>query len=168
MIGILGLGAVGSQLLQRLNTSIPQIHLFVSGPDRNKVSHLMNRKNLINFCDNFDSYNSGDPIAQISSSWNTWGELMNGVTAPFSDDAQISSVMSYSGDYSLYLNDATGQGRANVSFDLALLPPSLQRMDTKQGIRSKGEQMRAEAAAAVEALRSAAQLLKFRFCNSCS
>ena len=65
---------------------------------------------LINFCDNFDSYNSGDPIAQISSSWNTWGELMNGVTAPFSDDAQISSVMSYSGDYSLYLNDATGQG----------------------------------------------------------
>ena len=35
---------------------------------------------------------------------------MNGVTAPFSDDAQISSVMSYSGDYSLYLNDATGQG----------------------------------------------------------
>ena len=65
---------------------------------------------LINFCDNFDSYNSGDPIAQISSSWNTWGELMNGVTAPFSDDAQISSVMSYSGDYSLYFNDATGQG----------------------------------------------------------
>ena len=52
MIGILGLGAVGSQLLQRLNTSIPQIHLFVSGPDRKKVSHLMNRKNLINFCDN--------------------------------------------------------------------------------------------------------------------
>ena len=65
---------------------------------------------LINFCDNYDSYNSGDPIAQISSYWNTWGELMNGVTAPFSDDAQISSVMSYSGDYSLYLNDATGQG----------------------------------------------------------
>ena len=52
MIGILGLGAVGSQLLQRLNTSIPQIHLFVSGPDRKKVSHLMTRKNLINFCDN--------------------------------------------------------------------------------------------------------------------
>ena len=52
MIGILGLGAVGSQLLQRLNTSIPQIPLFVSGPDRKKVSHLMTRKNLINFCDN--------------------------------------------------------------------------------------------------------------------
>ena len=45
MIGILGLGAVGSQLLQRLNTSIPQTPLFVSEPDRKKVSHLMTRKN---------------------------------------------------------------------------------------------------------------------------
>ena len=52
MIGILGLGAVGSQLLQRLNTSIPQTPLFVSGPDRKKVSHLMTRKNSINFCTN--------------------------------------------------------------------------------------------------------------------
>ena len=52
MIGILGLGAVGSQLLQRLNTSIPQVPMFVSGPDRRKVSHLMTRKNSINFCIN--------------------------------------------------------------------------------------------------------------------
>ena len=52
MIGILGLGAVGSQLLQRLNTSIPHLPLFVSGPDRKKVSPLMTRKNSINFCTN--------------------------------------------------------------------------------------------------------------------
>ena len=50
MIGILGLGAVGSQLLQRLNTSIPDVPLFVSGPDRKKISPAMVRKNSINFC----------------------------------------------------------------------------------------------------------------------
>ena len=48
MIGILGLGAVGSQLLQRLNTSIPQIPLFVSGPDRKK-SLSNDSQNSINF-----------------------------------------------------------------------------------------------------------------------
>ena len=76
---------------------------WTTGPCSNSTS-------LINICDDFDSYNSGDPIAATSPSWNTWGELMNTTTAPFVDDANVSTVMSYSGDYSLYLVDATGQG----------------------------------------------------------
>ena len=40
-------------------------------------------------CDNFDSYPSGTPIAQGSSQWNTWGELMSGLTPPFGDDADV-------------------------------------------------------------------------------
>ena len=54
-------------------------------------------------CDDFDSYAGGDPIAQTSPNWNTWGELMNGTTSPFSDDAVVVTTMSYSGDNSLYL-----------------------------------------------------------------
>ena len=37
------------------------------------------------FCDDFESYVSGDPIAQTSPNWNSWAELMNGVSAPFTD-----------------------------------------------------------------------------------
>ena len=61
-------------------------------------------------CDDFDSYAGGDPIAQTSPNWNTWGELMNGTTSPFADDALVVTTMSYSGDNSLYLLDATGSG----------------------------------------------------------
>ena len=35
---------------------------------------------------------------------------MSGTSAPFADDANIVTTMSYSGDNSLYLVDATGQG----------------------------------------------------------
>ena len=59
----------------------------------------------ITFCDDFEGYQNGDPIAQTSPSWNTWGELMTGTITPFSDDVNISTTMAYSGDFSLYLKD---------------------------------------------------------------
>jgi hypothetical protein len=59
----------------------------------------------ITFCDDFEGYQNGDPIAQTSPSWNTWGELMTGTPIPFADDVNISTTMAYSGDFSLYLKD---------------------------------------------------------------
>ena len=55
------------------------------------------------FCDDFDSYQNGDPIAETSPDWNTWGELMSGTSAPFVDDANVSNILSNSGSNSLYL-----------------------------------------------------------------
>ena len=59
----------------------------------------------ITFCDDFEGYQNGNPIAQTSPSWNTWGELMTGTIIPFADDVNISTTMAYSGDFSLYLKD---------------------------------------------------------------
>ena len=59
----------------------------------------------ITFCDDFETYQNGDPIAETSPSWNTWGELMTGTIIPFADDVNISTTMAYSGDFSLYLKD---------------------------------------------------------------
>jgi len=64
----------------------------------------------MSFCEDFESYTVNDPIAQTSSNWNTWGELMSGNTAPFTDDANVSGAQSYSGSNSLYLIDPTGSG----------------------------------------------------------
>ena len=57
-----------------------------------------------NFCDDFETYSAGDPIAQTSSSWNSWGELMSGLTAPFTDDANVTDLYSNSGSFSLGFN----------------------------------------------------------------
>ena len=43
----------------------------------------------VTFCDDFEGYQNGDPIAQTSTDWNTWGELMSGTTAPFTDEAYV-------------------------------------------------------------------------------
>ena len=59
------------------------------------------------WCDDFESYNVGDPIAQTSSDWNSWAELMNGLTAPFSDDAFVSNTYSNSGSNCLAFNANT-------------------------------------------------------------
>jgi hypothetical protein len=56
------------------------------------------------FCEDFESYNDGDPIAETSSNWNTWGELMSGLTAPFTDDANVTNSISNSGSFSLGFN----------------------------------------------------------------
>ena len=57
-----------------------------------------------NFCEDFESYNSGDPICQTSSNWNSWGELMSGLTAPYTDEAYVSSNYANNGSNSLGFN----------------------------------------------------------------
>ena len=89
------------------------------------ITFIVNGFAQISFCDDFEFYQSGIPIAETSPSWNTWGELMNGTTSPFSDDAAVVTTMSYSGNNSLYLLDATGQGGPQ---DIVLL------FDTTQNI----------------------------------
>ena len=56
------------------------------------------------FCDDFEGYSAGDPIAQTSSNWNSWGELMSGLTAPFTDDAFVTDLYANSGSFSLAFN----------------------------------------------------------------
>jgi hypothetical protein len=60
-------------------------------------------------CEDFESLTVGDPIAENSPSWNTWGELINGTSAPFSDDANVTNILANSGTNSLYF-EATGIG----------------------------------------------------------
>ena len=57
-----------------------------------------------NFCDDFETYSAGDPICQTSPSWNSWGELMSGLTAPFTDDANVTDLYANSGSFSLGFN----------------------------------------------------------------
>ena len=68
----------------------------------------------VTFCEDFEGYQNGDPIAQTSPSWNTWGELMSGTSAPFTDDANVSSVLSSSGINSLYLFSGATQGNQDI------------------------------------------------------
>lgn len=68
----------------------------------------------VTFCDDFEGYQNGDPIAQTSTDWNTWGELMSGTTAPFTDDANISNTLASSGNNSLYLFSGSTQGNQDI------------------------------------------------------
>ena len=76
----------------------------------------------VTFCDDFESLNLGDPIAETSKYWNSWDELMNGATAPFIDDAMISSFQASSGTNSLYFpdNGAAGPEDVLLMFDTTL------------------------------------------------
>ena len=74
-------------------------------------------------CENFDSFQNGDPVAQTLSDWNTWGELMSGTTAPFADDANISNIMSYSGLNSLYLFSGASQGAQDIVLPFGTAAP---------------------------------------------
>ncbi len=44
------------------------------------------------FCDDFELYQNGEPIAETSPNWNSWAELMNGAVAPFADDANVTNL----------------------------------------------------------------------------
>ena len=74
-------------------------------------------------CENFDSFQNGDPVAQTLSDWNTWGELMSGTIAPFTDDANISNIMSYSGLNSLYLFSGASQGAQDIVLPFGTAAP---------------------------------------------
>ena len=77
----------------------------------------------INFCEDFEGYQNGNPIAQTSSDWNTWGELMSGYTAPFTDDANVSNVLSSSGNNSLYLFSGATQGLQDIILSFGSATP---------------------------------------------
>ena len=62
------------------------------------------------FCDDFESYNVNDPIAETSSNWNSWDELENGAVAPFIDDVNINNTQSNSGSNSIYFNGTSNPG----------------------------------------------------------
>jgi len=65
----------------------------------------------ITFCDDFESYQIGDYLAQTSADWETWASIMAPCpTNPCADDAMISDIQSLSGSNSLYLTDAAGLG----------------------------------------------------------
>ena len=65
----------------------------------------------ISFCEDFESYQVGDYIAQSSSDWETWASIMAPCPSnPCADDAMVSNTQSSTGNNSLYLTDATGQG----------------------------------------------------------
>ena len=84
---------------------------------------FLNSNAQINVCENFDSYQNGDPVAQTLLDWNTWGELMTGTTAPFIDDANIDSSVSYSGSNSLYLFSGAIQGAQDVVLPFGAAAP---------------------------------------------
>jgi len=77
----------------------------------------------VTFCEDFEGYQNGNPIAQTSPSWNTWGELMSGTSAPFTDDANVSSVLSSSGINSLYLFSGATQGNQDIILPFGLGTP---------------------------------------------
>lgn len=73
------------------------------------VGSVFSQGTSVSFCDDFEAYQTGDPIAETSSNWNSWGELMSGATAPFADDADVVNTNASSGDLSLYF-EAVGAG----------------------------------------------------------
>ena len=76
----------------------------------------------VTFSEDFESFAAGDPIAETSSSWNSWDELMNGSSAPFIDDARISTLQASSGDNSLYFPPTAAAGPEDIllMFDTTL------------------------------------------------
>ena len=72
------------------------------------VGSVFSQGTSVSFCDNFDSYQNGDPIAATSSDWETWGSITS-PTPPYGDDADVTNILSNSGDFSLYF-EAVGAG----------------------------------------------------------
>jgi hypothetical protein len=56
------------------------------------------------FGEDFESYSSGDLIAQSSNDWNTWSDPNGGAD----DDAEVTDIVSAGGSNSLYLSDDYG------------------------------------------------------------
>ena len=56
------------------------------------------------YMENFDSYNNGDLIAQVSNDWQTWSSPTGGGA----DDAEVSNAQSVSAPNSLHISNANG------------------------------------------------------------
>ena len=61
----------------------------------------------VSFCDDFEGYQNGDPIAQTSTDWETWGSI-SAPTPPYADDANVINTQASSGDNSLYFVSSAG------------------------------------------------------------
>jgi len=61
----------------------------------------------VTFCDDFEGYQNGDPIAQTSTDWETWGSI-SAPNPPYADDANVTSILSSSGSNSLYFVSSAG------------------------------------------------------------
>lgn len=73
------------------------------------------------FCEDFESYSANDPIAQTSDDWETWTSYQS--SAPYFNDANVSSIVSTSGSNSLYFQSSTsGGGPADVIFPFTNAP----------------------------------------------
>ena len=72
------------------------------------VGSVFSQGTSVSFCDNFENYQNGDPIAETSSNWETWGSITS-PTPPYVDDADVTNILSNSGDFSLYF-EAVGAG----------------------------------------------------------
>ena len=67
------------------------------------------------FCDDFESYDDGDPVAESSVYWETWATSYNNwLTPPYIDDTQISSGQSVSGFNALYFPFSSGGGPQDI------------------------------------------------------
>ena len=63
------------------------------------------------YCEDFEGFTIGDPIGESSSVWTTWAANINpGLNPPYSDDVIVDGTQANSGNNSLYLSDATGNG----------------------------------------------------------
>jgi len=67
-------------------------------------------------CENFDSYQNGDPIAATSSNWDLW-------PSPTSTDVSVTNLLSSSGSNSLYLFSGTTQGTQDVVLPFGAAAP---------------------------------------------
>jgi len=72
------------------------------------ISLIINGFAQVSFCDDFDSYQNGDPIAETSSDWETWSSISS-PNPPYVDDANVTNLLSNSGNNSLYF-EAVGAG----------------------------------------------------------
>ena len=75
-------------------------------------------KAQISFCEDFESYNAGDRIAQTSPQWNSWDELFTAPAPlpPFIDDVAVSSQQNSTpgGSNSLYFQNNSVAGPEDV------------------------------------------------------
>lgn len=67
-------------------------------------------------CDNFESYQSGDPISATSTDWSIW-------PSPTATDVNVTDVLSSSGDNSLYLFSGPTQGLQDVLLSFGASAP---------------------------------------------
>ena len=77
------------------------------------LSFLISSYAQVSWCDDFEGYNDGDPIAQTSNIWTTWGASSSpGLNPPYGDDANIVTTSANSGTISLYFFSAPALTRS--------------------------------------------------------